>query len=68
MTLPEGYVEFHIENDYSTDPDSFSETCHVDTKVTAQQMADDMYVLLNKDFWYQDLDGGLHFNFEDREL
>ena len=69
VPLPEGYVEFHIENDYNSDPDSFSESCHFDTEITAQQMADDMYVLLNKDFWYPDHEnGGLLFNFEDREL
>jgi len=67
--LPEGYVEFHIENDYNSEPDSFSESCYLDTEITAQQMADDMYVLLNKDFWYPDHEnGGLLFNFEDREL
>lgn len=69
VPLPEGYVEFHIENDYNSDPDSFSESCYLDTEITAQQMADDMYVLLNKDFWYPDHEnGGLLFNFEDREL
>ena len=69
VPLPEGYVEFHIENDYNSDPDSFSESCHLDTEITAQQMADDMYVLLNKDFWYPDHEnGGLLFSFEDREL
>ena len=69
LTLPEGYVEFHIENDYSTDPDSFSETCYSDDEVTAEQMANDMYVLLNKSFWHpDDENGGLLFNFEDREL
>jgi len=69
VPLPEGYVEFHIENDYSSDPDSFSESCYLDTEITAQQMADDMYVLLNKDFWYPDHEnGGLLFSFEDREL
>ena len=69
VPLPEGYVEFHIENDYNSDPDSFSESCPFDTEITAQQMADDMYVLLNKDFWYPDHEnGGLLFSFEDREL
>ena len=69
QSLPEGYVEFHIENDYSTDPDSFSETCYSDDEITAEQMANDMYVLLNKSFWNRDDEnGGLLFNFEDREL
>ena len=67
LPIPEGYVEFHVDVEGSIE--HFSEVCHNPDELTASQLAEDLYILLGDDFWYDDPDsGGNLYTFEDREL
>ena len=64
---PEGYVEFHIDAEGTFE--HFTETSYSDEELTASQLAEDLYVMLGDDFWYDDTEsGGKLYTFEDREL
>jgi hypothetical protein len=66
-SVPEGYLEFHVDQEGPVE--YFSEACHHDAELTASQLAEDLYILLGDDFWYDDLaSGGKSYTFEDREL
>ena len=67
LSIPEGYVEFHVEAEGSIE--HFSETCYHHEELTASQLAEDLYILLGDDFWHDDSDSGRKlYTFEDREL
>ena len=67
LCTPEGYVELHIDSENGFQ--HFTETCYHGEELTASQLADDLYILLGDEFWYDDIEsGGKLYNLEDREL
>ena len=67
LPIPEGYVEFHVDQEGAIE--YFSEACDSCEAITASQLAEDLYILLGDDFWHDDPDtGGKSYTFEDREL
>jgi len=67
LPIPEGYVEFHVDQEGAIE--YFSEACYSCEELTASQLAEDLYILLGDDFWHSDDEsGGNLYTFEDREL
>ena len=65
--LPEGYVEFHIETEVCHF-EVYSETCYTDYELSAEELTNNLFILLGEDFWHEDDSGKTMYTFEDREL
>ena len=65
--LPEGYVEFWVETE-NGNMDAFTETCFSDEPLTAHDLTDSFFALLDDDFWEDDIEGNKLYSFYECEL
>jgi len=65
--LPEGYVEFWIETE-NGNMDAFTETCYSDGTLTAHDLTDSFFALLDDNFWEDDPEGNKLYSFYECEL
>ena len=65
--LPEGYVEFWIETE-NGNMDAFTETCYSDETLTAHDLTDSFFALLDDNFWEDDPEGNKLYSFYECEL
>ena len=66
QNLPEGYIEFWIETE-NGNMEAWTETCFNEAPLTAHDLTDGLFALLDDNFWYAE-DGENMYTFYEHEL